>query len=175
MSKQVVYNINKNSVISESDHGFFIDGRVMQVEPPLYILNVIENSKPDIGPADKAYFTWEINIADATYTQTWHVTKASAEEQDKFNNPVPKEVGGFQLRAAMIALGWAETLQDLDWIIKASIDAAIPDLTQRQIAYAGWDNASAFKRNHQFISLVKIVMNKNDDEIDNLFRLASTF
>jgi len=89
--------------------------------------------------------------------------------------PVPTQVGPYQIRCAMISLGWAASETLLDTLILGVIDAAITDPAQNEIAKIGWRRASEFKRNHAFIELLRVALSKTHGEIDTLFRTAASF
>lgn len=88
--------------------------------------------------------------------------------------PVPAEVGSGQIRAGMIALGYAADMDALDALIAAQL-AAIEDATQRAVAVALWRHATVFRREHTVISQVAAALEKSPADIDALFRLAATF
>lgn len=96
------------------------------------------------------------------------------EQKRAANAPVPKVVGSGQIRAAMILSGIAANQEALDTLIHGAIDAAIADPVQNAVAHTLWDNASEFKRSHEFLDLAQAALNKTDADIDNLFRLAAT-
>jgi hypothetical protein len=89
-------------------------------------------------------------------------------------DPVPQTVGSGQIRAAMIASGYASD----DDALSATIEAIlfqIPDQDHRAIAVTLWRNAAEFRRNHPFLGAVQAALGKTDADIDDLFRLAATF
>lgn len=87
---------------------------------------------------------------------------------------VPQTVGSGQIRAAMIASGYAGNDDALSALIESLLET-IPDSRQRAIAVTLWRNASEFRRDHPFLGAVKAGLGKNDADIDDLFRLAATF
>ena len=87
---------------------------------------------------------------------------------------VPQEVGPFQIRGAMILSGYAADEPALDTLIYGAIDAAVVDAQQNAFAKLAWRRASTFKRSNPFLQIVKAVLNKTDEDIDNLFILADT-
>jgi hypothetical protein len=88
--------------------------------------------------------------------------------------PVPQTVGSGQIRAAMIAAGYAGNDDALSVLVESILDA-IPDPKQRAIAVTLWRNASEFRRDHPFLGAFKAGLGKTDADIDDLFRLAATF
>lgn len=108
-----------------------------------------------------------IFISDSTPTQDQMAALFTS-------TPVPQEVGSGQIRAAMIVAGIAANDDALDGLIEGAL-ANIPDATQRAIATTLWRNASSFKRDNAFIESARAALGKTSSEIDDLFRLASTF
>jgi hypothetical protein len=94
--------------------------------------------------------------------------------------PVPPEIGPFQSRESMLALGFItpsspeNAYAELDSWIDGRIEAAISDPAQRAQAKRGWRHATGFKRNYALIELIRVASGKTQAQIDQLFRLAAT-
>lgn len=89
--------------------------------------------------------------------------------------PVPRKVGAGQIRAAMIASGIAATVDELDTTIEAGIDALPITAKEKEIARALWRSSTQFIRDYPTILAVQSALGKTDADVDDLFRLASTF
>jgi hypothetical protein len=74
---------------------------------------------------------------------------------------VPNSVSPFQARSALLAAGLLET-----------VDALVSN-TGGQVKIA-WEYATVFQRNSQFILSMQPLLNLTDEQIDELFIVAST-
>lgn len=126
------------------------------------------------GFAIPAYDHMALTYYGATNNiQTQVLTLARKQELAKqaraANLPVAS-VGSGQIRAAMILSGWA----DDDDSLSALIEGLLQPLPDRAVAVTLWRNASEFNRSHPFIEAVRVALNKTNEEVDALFRLAKT-
>ena len=99
--------------------------------------------------------------------------------------PVPPEVGPYQIREAMLDLGWfvptniTTAFAELNTWILGLIDAAIPPsggtLATNARAKRAWMSATVMRREHPLMNLVRQAAGKTNNQMDTLFRTAATF
>jgi hypothetical protein len=85
---------------------------------------------------------------------------------DKLKPPVPKQVTMRQGRLALLAVGKLSMVQ-------AAIDA-IEDDTQRAAAQIEWEYAQTIDRDSDFVQQMAAGLDLTEEQLDQLFTLAST-
>lgn len=76
---------------------------------------------------------------------------------------VPESVTRFQARAALYQAGYLQAIETL-----------MQDQNTPMIYKLAWQDASEFKRNSPTVTAMASALNLTDNDVDNLFRLAST-
>lgn len=160
------------------------DGLHFQAGSAAFIKPFPEGKSPPVWTS-----TVQWNEQDLTYlcvsedgetTQGFTLSQEEIDEAIAYQDPplppkVPYEVGAAQIRAAMLASGFAETEEALNVMVEGIINSTVPAGIEREIALVLWYKATQFKRDYPLILAAQQALNKTDEEVDDLFRFAETF
>lgn len=145
------------------------------------LYRVIDSALPEGVSYDDV---WPVNdvIPSGYYRGGWNLVSGTVEpiliEIPPYVEPepeIPYSVGPFQIRAALLALGYADSEVNLDTLIENAIDVAVTDPTQNIFAKLAWKRASEFRRDSAFIEVARLALGKSPEDIDLLFTTAATF
>jgi len=93
--------------------------------------------------------------------ETWVKLKAEYTIEIEDYNPVPQSVSPMQIRLALNELGLRTTIEN-------AVDSGSQDLKDM------WEFASEFKRDYPIIEELSVSLGFTEEQVNNIFRLAST-
>lgn len=135
----------------------------------------INYNRPDVetlkGPDDNGNCHWDLSLPNqeqiieliGQYSPLWTLPP-----------PVPQSVTTRQIRQALIQMSYLTGNQALHPKSITDFINSMPEGMQKDIAYENWEYSNEFFRNNPLLLSMAPALGLASEQIDDLFRLAST-
>jgi len=164
-----LYNLNTQQREGQIREGrYLIDGQPGVLPDFLVELEIQKLPDPSYNSATQTLeYRAYADLPNFKWVEESYIRDLTPEEIDQRLPKPPDTCSPRQLRIALIQTG----------ISPSAIDSqinAIPDLIQREIAYAEWEYALEIKKEHPLVQMMAINLNLTEQEVSNIFSLAVT-
>jgi hypothetical protein len=164
-----LYNLNTQQREGPIREGrYLVDGQPGVLPDFLVELEIQKLPDPSYNSATQTLeYRAYADLPNFKWVEESYIRDLTPEEIDQRLPKPPDTCSPRQLRIALIQTG----------ISPSAIDSqinAIPDLIQREIAYAEWEYALEIKKEHPLVQMIAINLNLTEQEVSNIFSLAVT-
>lgn len=161
-TRSLRYPLTAQQVLAECPSANFAD----PIRPHTYYRGVIETAPPSCSATERYVERTPQKDDGGFWRQMWEVVPLTQEEIDAITAAqVPAEVTMRQARRALLQTGRLNLVED-------ALNA-LPE-PQRTAAKIEWEYSSMVQRSNAFTSQLILALGMNQQEADDLFRLAST-
>jgi len=164
-----LYNLNTQQREGEIREGrYLVDGQPGVLPDFLVELEIQKLPNPSYNYATQTIeYRAYADLPNFKWVEESYVRDLTPEEIEQRLPKSPDTCTPRQLRIALIQNG----------ISPSTIDSqinAIPDSTQREIAYAEWEYALKIKKEHPLVQMMAANLNLTEQQVSDIFTLAVT-